>query len=178
MQTERCRKLRYALRVHVCNVGIWILTQHESCRRGISSGMFSYQCLYHLQRSLLWPESLKNSRRVRAKSTAQFSFTTALQRWREKTENVKPTLLLLAHELIRWFLHQSCVLQSYCGTLHSLPRPKLAQNLMNIQDCPITPMYTLRVTLHPNMHLTVVQAVIAWGVYGLKCSAGKQIRVY
>lgn len=34
------------------------------------------------------------------------------------------------------------------------------------------------VTLHPNMHLTVVQAVIAQGAYGLKCSVGKQIRVY
>lgn len=49
---------------------------------------------------------------------------------------------------------------------------------MNVQDCLITPMYTWRVTLHPNMHLTVVQAVIAQGAYGLKCSAGKQIRVY
>ena len=49
---------------------------------------------------------------------------------------------------------------------------------MNVQDCLITPVYTRRLTSHPNIHLTVVRAVVAQEAYGLKCSAGKQIWVY
>ena len=57
------------------------------------------------------------------------------------------------------------------------PTSKPACYIMDVQDC-LTLMYTQRVTLHSDMHLTVVQAVIAQRVYGLKCSAGKQIRAY
>lgn len=64
------------------------------------------------------------------------------------------------------------------GTRIRPDAPKPAQNIMNVGDCLITPVYTWRLTLHPNMHLTVVQAVIAQEAYGLKCSAGKQIRAY
>lgn len=72
------------------------------------------------------------------------------------------------------------MLHHFCDTMRVTftPTLKTVWNIMNVQNCLITPMYTWRVTLHLNMHLTVVQAVIALGAYGLKCTAGKQIRVY
>lgn len=49
--------------------------------------------------------------------------------------------------------------------------------VMNVMACLVTPMQKWRVTLHPNIPVTVV-AVIAQETGGLKCSAGKQISVY
>lgn len=41
------------------------------------------------------------------------------------------------------------------------PKSKLTQNEMDVLGCLITPVYTQSVALHPDVHLTVVQAVVA-----------------
>lgn len=58
------------------------------------------------------------------------------------------------------------------------PTSKRSQNKMDVLGCLITSMYTQSVALHPDVHLTVVQAAVAHPGDGLKCSAGKQIRAY
>lgn len=58
------------------------------------------------------------------------------------------------------------------------PTLRPVQAIMKVSDCLATLLHKWGVTLHPNIHFTVVQAVISRGVYGLKCSACKQIRVY
>lgn len=158
--------------MHTCNIHLseYICIFTGTSTMGNFSGVFSYQRSYHFKRSLPWPESLKNSVRTKSKLRAV--------KQRERGRDWEYETNIIALNQICKVLHQLHVYTDCWGSPIHPQRPEPAQNIMNVQDCLITPMYTRRVTLHPNMHLTVVQAVIAQGAYGLKCSAGKQIRVY
>lgn len=89
-----------------------------------------------------------------------------VQRQGKGTENMKPTShLLQVHPMCNVLRQPHSYVRDCWITSAALSPwpPKLAQNITNVQDCLITPMYTCRVKSHPNMHLTVVQAVMARG---------------